>query len=218
MWKLSGSIASVQGFLTHQAAGTITQLLLAHVIAWQIVSTRWYCRHAFLLLHKQMGVRHMHTYTHLYISHADYASSRPPTHILSGESHGPTWELPQLDLLLTLLDTSLSQPVPEDPPVWHEVKDHQTYTSEALQIITSVASRKKKIFLRGNFFSLSLCWQEYICWKWLFYEPFINSPICSESISSASASWKATFFFLFELWRNLSLCSKPIGSLHTSPL
>lgn len=41
VWKLSGSLASVQGFLTRQAAGTITQLLLAHVIAWQIVSTRW---------------------------------------------------------------------------------------------------------------------------------------------------------------------------------
>lgn len=39
--KLSGSIASVEGFLTHQAAGTIAQLLLAHVIAWQILLTRW---------------------------------------------------------------------------------------------------------------------------------------------------------------------------------
>lgn len=39
--KLSGSIASVQGFLTHQAAGPITQLLLANVIAWQIISPRW---------------------------------------------------------------------------------------------------------------------------------------------------------------------------------
>ncbi len=75
--------------------------------------------------------------------------------------------------------------------------DLHGYTPEESQIMTSVGScKKKKIFLLDNFFSLSLCWQEYICWKWLFYEPFINSSICSESISSASTSWKATFFLI----------------------
>lgn len=40
MWKLSGSAASVEVSLTHQAAGTITQLLLGLFIAWKIALTR----------------------------------------------------------------------------------------------------------------------------------------------------------------------------------
>lgn len=41
MCRNSQGLASVEDSLTHQAAGTITQLLLAHVIAWQILLTRW---------------------------------------------------------------------------------------------------------------------------------------------------------------------------------